>query len=122
MFDLKSAYLQVPVNSNFTELFGFAIEEDDGSKRYFYYKNLPFGLNDACRVLTKLLRSPLERWRRQGIQVYLQVDYGLGIVRGREAAVQASKSVRRDLERYGLLTSEDKSEWGARRELSLIHI
>ena len=63
-FDLKLAYLQVPINSNFTELFGFSIEEDDGKKRFFYYKNMPFGLNDACRVLTKLLRSPLERWRR----------------------------------------------------------
>merc|ERR1711873_238120 len=75
-FDLKSAYLQVPININFVKWFGFCIEEEDGSKRYFYYKQMPFGLNDACRVLTKLLRSPLERWRKQGINVYLHVDDG----------------------------------------------
>ena len=117
LFDLKSAYLQVPINENFVKWFGFSIEEEDGTKRFFFYKNMPFGLNDACRVLTKLLRSPLERWRRQGINVYLHVDDGLGIVQGREAAVRASESVRKDLKKYGLLMSEDKSEWGARREI-----
>ena len=60
-FDLKSAYLQVPINENFTKFFGFCLEEEGGTKRFFYYKQMPFGLNDACRVLMKLLRSPLER-------------------------------------------------------------
>ena len=45
------------------------------------------------------------------------MDDGLGIVTGREAAVRASESVRKDLKKYGLLMSEDKSEWGARREI-----
>ena len=66
-FDLKSAYLQVKLNENFLQYFGFALDFEDGSRRYFQYLNLPFGLNDACRVLTKLLRSPLDRWRRRGI-------------------------------------------------------
>ena len=117
LFDLKSAYLQVKINENFTKYFGFCIEGEDGSKRYFYYRNMPFGLNDACRVLTKLLRSPLERWRKQGIKCFLHVDDGLGLVKGRDAAVRASECVRRDLQRYGLLASEEKSEWGARRQL-----
>ena len=81
-FDFKSAYLPVPINKNFVKCFGFSINEDDRSRRYFFHKQMPFGLNDACRVLTKLLRSPLERWRRQGINVYLHVDDGLGIFQG----------------------------------------
>ena len=64
------------------------------SRRFFQYNNLPFGLNDAMRVLTKLFRSPLERWRKDGICVFIHVDDGLGIVRGREEAVRASKRVR----------------------------
>ena len=76
---------------------------------------MPFGLNDPCRVLTKLLRSPLERWRRQGINVYLHMDDGLGIITGKEVAIWASERVRNDLKRYGLLVSKDKSEWGAPR-------
>ena len=48
-FDLKSAYLQVKLNENFLQYFGFAIDLEDGSRRYFQYFNLPFGLNDTCR-------------------------------------------------------------------------
>ena len=96
---------------------GFGIEDDDGSRRFFQYKNLPFELNNAMRVLTKLLRSLLERWRKDGICVFIHVDDGLGIVRGREEALRASKRVREDLEHYDLLASEEKSEWGAIRKI-----
>ena len=116
-FDLKSAYLQVPINGNFVKWFGFCVEEEDGRERFFYYKQMPFGLNDACRVLTKLLRSPLERWRRLGTNVYLHVDDGLGIVTGREFASWASRRVRADLKKYSLLVREDKSEWEVCREI-----
>ena len=34
-FDLKSAYLQVNVNENFLQYFGFGFEYDDGSRRFF---------------------------------------------------------------------------------------
>ena len=46
-FDLRSAYLQIKVNTNFIKYFDFVIEEEDGRKRYFQYFNLPFGLNDT---------------------------------------------------------------------------
>ena len=96
-FDLKSAYLQVKLNDNFLQYFGFSLDLEDGSRRYFQYLNLPFGLNDACRVLMKLLRSPLERWRRSGIRVFIHVNDGFGIVKGRKNLVRASNEVRRDL-------------------------
>ena len=37
-FDLKSAYLQVNVNENFLKYLGFGIEDDDGSKRFFFVR------------------------------------------------------------------------------------
>ena len=49
--------------------------------------------------------------------MFIHVDDGFGIVKGRENAVRASNEVRRDLARYGLLASEEKSEWGARRNV-----
>ena len=116
-FDLKSAYLQVKLNDNFLQYFGFALDFEDGLRRYFQYLNLPFGLNDACRVLTKLPRSPLDRWRRRGIRVFIHVDDGFGIVKGRDNTVRASNEVRWDLDLYGLLSTEEKSEWGARRNI-----
>ena len=62
-FDLKSAYLQVPVNSNYWPYLGFLIKTSSNKgmqERHFCYKMLPFGLNDVARVLTKLLRSPIK--------------------------------------------------------------
>ena len=108
-FHLKLAYLQVKINENFTKYFGFAAETEDGKKRFFMYLHMCFGLNDACRVLTKLLRSPLERWRKSGIRCYIHVDDKLCLVRGKERTIEASERVRGDLIKYGLLTSEKKS-------------
>ena len=68
---------------------------------YFMYLSLPFGLKDAMRVLTKLMKSPLERWRNKGMMVFIHVDDGLGIVRGRQEALKASRRVREELGRYG---------------------
>ena len=34
------------------------------------------GFNDAARVLTKLMRSPIKHWRAQGISVFLHIDDG----------------------------------------------
>ena len=98
-FDLKLAYHQIRMNENFTKYLGFAIEEGDGRKRYFKYLSLPFGLNDAMRVLTKLMKSPLERWRSEGMKVFIHVDGGLGIVRGRQEALKASRRIRKELGR-----------------------
>ena len=90
------------------------IEEEDRRKRYFQYLNLLFGLNDAMRVLTKMMKSPLERWRKEGIKVFIYVDDRIGIVRGKEKVLEASRKVREELGRYGWLASEEKSAWGVR--------
>ena len=78
---------------------------------------MPFGLNDAARVLTKLLKSPLERWTARGIKCYIHLDDGLIFCSSKEATLEASRLVRQDLIDYGLLISESKCSWGARRSL-----
>merc|ERR1712082_551627 len=65
----------------------------------------------------KLMKSPLEIWRSEGMKVSIHVDDGLGIVRGRLEALKASRRVREELGRYGLLASEEKLAWGARQSL-----
>ena len=116
-FDLKSAYLQVPVNENFVKYLGFAVETEDGRKVYFKYLMMPFGLNDAARVLTKLMRSPLERWRAMGFKCFIHLDDGFIFCSSKEEAIEASRRIRQDLISYGLLISESKCSWGARRVL-----
>ena len=120
-FDLKSAYLQVPMNPSFWPFLGFAIQipRHDGSvsERFFCYKMLPFGLNDAARVLTKLLKVPIKHWRAQGISVFVHLDDGFSFSNSKEQALQNSAIVRSDLQKLGLLISEEKCQWGARNVL-----
>ena len=112
-FDLKSAYHQVPLHRDCHKYFGFKIDFEDGRVEYYCYVVMPFGLNDASRVLTKLLRSPLKRWRSMGIRVFIHIDDGLGFCPSKAECLRASEQVRGDLLRYGLLISEKKCSWGA---------
>ena len=110
-FDLKLAYLQVPVNENFWPFLGFAIQIPTAAgviERHFWYKMLPFGLNDAAKVITKLMRSPIKHWHAQGISVFLHIDDGFSFANSREAALRNSAAVRADLMALGLLISEEK--------------
>ena len=111
-FDLKSAYLMIPVHREFVRYLGFSVTESDGTVSHYCYLMLPFGLNDAARVLTKVMRSPVERWRKMGIIVFIHIDDGFSCCSSREKAMWASRVVREDLLRYGLLISESKCTWG----------
>ena len=42
------------------------------------------------------------------------MDDGLGMVKGKEKVLQASRKVRKELRRYGWLAWEEKLAWGAR--------
>ena len=115
-FDLKSAYHHIVIFGEHQKYLGLSVTVE-GVKRYFVFRCLPFGLNDACRALTKLLRFPLQRWRQEGVQTFIHVDDGIGSLRGRERAQAAADRMKEDLGRFGLLTSEDKCEWKVTQEL-----
>ena len=116
-FDLKSAYFQIPMHEDYKKYFGFKVEGEEGNIEYFTYEMLPFGLNDAARCLTKVLRAPLHRWRKMGITVFIHIDDGFSMGNCKEQVIEDSKQVRDDLLKYGLLISEKKCSWGARQTL-----
>ena len=52
---------------------------------------------------------------KEGILVFIHLDDGLGFASSKEKTAEASEKVRGDLISYGLLISENKCQWGARR-------
>ena len=64
------------------------------------FLNMLFGLNIAMRVLPKLLRSTLKKWRKKGIPVFIHVYNGIGIKSGSEIMLLASRRIKRDLGKY----------------------
>ena len=109
-FDLKSGYHHVNIQKNYWQYLGFAWDSGKG-KKYFCFKVLPFGLATACYAFTKLLRPLIKYWRSQGLRVIIYLDDGVVAVKGKETADAASKKVRNDLKKVGLVENHEKSNW-----------
>ena len=52
---------------------------------------LPFGLATACYAFTKILRLLVKYWWSQGLRAFLYLDNRIVAVKGKEAAVEASR-------------------------------
>ena len=115
-FDLKAAYHQVPMFQPHWRYLGLSAVFK-GIKKYFVFTCLPFGLNDAARALTKLLRFPLQTWREWGARSFLHLDDGIGAVAGQVRAQGLADKVRANLADFGLLTSDEKCSWTVSQEL-----
>ena len=69
---------------------------------------LPFGLNNAAFILTKLMKFPLSHWRKYLIKSFIHLDDGIGAAAGQFQAQMRADEVKKELEDFGLLTSEEK--------------
>jgi hypothetical protein len=58
-FGLRSFYLQITVHKDFHKFLGFCIQQGDWAQRFLPFRMLPFGLNNAARVVTKIMKFPL---------------------------------------------------------------
>ena len=115
-FDLRSAYHQIEMFKEHWRFLGLALEID-GVKRFFVFMRLPFGLNNAARALTKLLRFPLQRWREWGAKAFINLDDGIGAMSGKKEVQEMSDRVKKDLAHFGLITSKDKRKWKVTQEM-----
>ena len=109
-YDLRSAFHHVRVNIKHRKYLGLCIKVE-GQDRYYRFVGMPFGYRDASRILTKLMRTPLTKWRAEGTPSYLHIDDGLGFKPTLEEAKVAAKQVREDLQELGLVVSEEKCAW-----------
>ena len=115
-FACEAAYHQVPMFQPHWRYLGLSAVFD-GVKKYFVFTCLPFGLNDAARALTKLLRFPLQTWREWGARTFLHLDDGIGAVAGQVKAQRLADKVKSNLAKFGLLTSEEKCSWTVSQEI-----
>ena len=58
---------------------------------------MPFGYKDASRILTKVMRTPICRWRMMNIPSFTHIDDGLGFKKTKEENREAAERVRKDL-------------------------
>lgn len=67
--DLKDAYLHIPIHKNYQKYLRFMFQ-----RRYYQFKVLPFGLNSAPRVYTKIFRAVIDFLRERGILLIFYLD------------------------------------------------
>ena len=109
-FDLKSGYHHVEITELHWKYLDFQWGNKDG-QQFYMFTVLPFGLDTACYIFTKLMRPLVKRWRGNGLRAVVYLDDGIVAVNGMEAAEQTSIIVRQDLADAGFLAHEQKSQW-----------
>ena len=75
-YDLKAAYHHIKIHPSQIKYLGAAITKPDGSKRYFIFLYLPFGLSSAVHCITKLFKPINAYIHEKGIRHSIYLDDG----------------------------------------------
>lgn len=111
-YDLKSAYHSIDINPLFRTWLGFSIhKQEDGTKRYYVFNSLPFGLSTAGHIFSKTLRVVIKFWRANGHKIIMFLDDGIGGSTRLEKALESSKVARETLLSLGFLLATEKCRW-----------
>jgi hypothetical protein len=109
-FDFKSGYHHVDIFQPHQQYLGFCWSHDS-STRYYVFTVLPFGLNSACYLFTKLTRPLVYYWRARGINSFIYIDDGLIVSPTMKVAHSNLSIVRYTIARCGFVPSESKCVW-----------
>ena len=110
-FDLKSGYHHVDIHEDFQKFLGFSWIFKDGSKRFFQYAVLPFGLTSGPFIFTKIVRALVKYWRSYAIKIACFLDDGMGLDYVYSKALEKSIFVKDSLDFAGFIVNLEKSEY-----------
>ena len=110
-FDLKNGYHHIAIHPSQHSLLGFAFTDFKGRLRYFKFVVMPFGLNSAGLIFTKVLREMLKYWRSNQIDVFLFLDDGFSLASDFVTTFNNSCKIKSDLISAGWVPNSLKSQW-----------
>jgi hypothetical protein len=115
--DLSQGYFHLEIRAEFWTYLGFQWDN-----QFYVFTALPMGLSNACWAFTKLLREPVEHWRRQGIRLihYLD-DFAVGGTSVMETRANIARVVK-DLRELGFYVNEEKSVLEPAQECTFLGI
>ena len=102
--DLTDAYWHIPIARHFSPYLGFAL-----GRKVYAFRTMPFGLNIAPRVFTKLTETVLQLLRKQGVQVAAYLDDWLIWAQTFDLCLQAAHKVISFLQSLGFQINYRKS-------------
>ena len=111
IFDLKSGYHHISIHADFIKFLGFKWTFKNGRTICYVFVVLPFGLNIASHIFTKVVRPLVEKWRGAGIKAIVYIDDGINGKKTYAEAVRASRTVNCDLKNAGFIVNDEKTTW-----------
>ena len=102
--DLKDAYWHVPIRESFRNFLAFQVED-----RPYRFKAMPFGLNIAPRIFTKLVSVLIKELRGKGVKIFAYLDDWILWESSPQRCRAALEKVRCVIQKYGFLVNEKKS-------------
>ena len=106
--DLKDAYWHVPIARSFQKFLAFSLPTADGQNS-FAFQAMPFGLNIAPRIFTKLCAVLVGRLKERGVEVFAYLDDWLVVATSEKESRAATARVTRLLAKVGFILNETKS-------------
>ena len=110
VYDLASAYHHIKIFPGHVKYLGAAYEKPDGSKQYFVYLYLPFGLASAVHVMTKVMKPVSAFIAAQGIRHTIYLDDGRVVAGSKLQAAQDLGAVFEILAKAGWYLAPGKSD------------
>ena len=109
-YDLKAAYHHIRIHPSQTKYLGAAIKKPDGSRQFFVFLFLPFGLASAVHCITKLSK-PLNAYiHERGIRHSLYLDDGRITAPTEKQAEEHRLIVYEALKKSGWILESQKSD------------
>ena len=105
-FDLMAAYHHIEIFHEHRRYLGFFWRSN-----YYVFNVLPFGLATAGFVFTEVTRHLVTIWREKGYRVIMYLDDGVAASDNVNDANEMARQIRNDLNNFGFLISEEKSDW-----------
>lgn len=115
--DLAQGYFHIPIHPDSRKLLGFIW---DGIT--YEFQVLPFGLNSAPVIFTKVMKEVVKKWRLEGAIVFIYIDDILILGRSSEECNEITKRVITDLEYLGFLIRKEKCQLIPSQNLTFLGI
>ncbi|XP_068245248.1 uncharacterized protein [Palaemon carinicauda] len=101
---MADAYWHIPINHQLLSYLGFRLQ-----KRKYAFRAMPFGVNIAPRIFTKLADEVVQQLHLESVQVMAYLDIWLVWAASKTKCMQASKKVIQLLEHLGFKINIKKS-------------
>lgn len=69
-FDYVAGYHHNSIAAEHQQFLGFAFRDEDGTKKFYHFTHLPFGLSSASHIFTMLNKPIIRHWRGKSFPLF----------------------------------------------------